>query len=309
LLIWRIILLKLAESKNGVEVFDQYRLRLFGIAYRMTGTRADSEDIVQEAYLRWHKTDAEEIESPEAWLVTITTRLSIDRLRILQKERETYIGPWLPEPLFTRKIYTPEEKLEFADNLSMAFMTLLERLSPVERAAFLLRDVFEVSYEEIARIAGKNETACRQLIHRARGKVRREKPRYEATEDDRRRLIEKFLAAMSAGDEKTLLSLFAEDAISTADGGGKVTAARKTIVGGRKLARLYYYIGLKGKGLADFQIVPINGELGFVTTAFGEPFSATVFDIEDEKILRVYQVMNPEKLQSFVDEIVIKKSN
>lgn len=297
------------ESKSSVEIFKQHRQRLFGIAYRMTGTRSDAEDIVQEAYLRWHKAETQSIESPEAWLVTIITRLSIDRLRLLRKEREAYVGPWLPEPLFVQKIYTLEERLESASNLSMVFMLLLERLSPPERAAFLLREAFDVSYAEIARIVGKTETACRQLIHRARGKVRSDKPRFEATEEDRRRLIEKFLAAMNAGDEKALAALFAEDATSTADGGGKVTAARKTIVGRRKLARLYYYIGLKGKGLADFQIAPINGELGFITIVFGQPFSATVFDIEGEKILRVYQVMNPDKLKSFVAEGKIQKSN
>ncbi len=279
------------------EVFDQYRQRLFGIANRMTGTRHDAEDIVQEAYLRWHKVDLQEIETPEAWLVTVVTRLSIDRLRVLTKERETYIGPWLPEPLFAEKIYTSEQQLEFASNLSMAFMALLERLSPTERAAFLLREVFDVSYEEIARIVGKSETACRQLIHRARDRVRRENPRFEATEEDRRRLIEKFRAAVGAADEQTLLSLFAEDATGVSDGGGRVTAARKVIEGGHKIARLYYHLGLKSKGLLDVKITEINGELGLISTVFGQPVAATVFEIEGEKIHRVYQVMNPEKLK------------
>lgn len=178
------------DNQNRTEIFNQSRRRLFGIAYRMLGSCADAEDIVQEAYLRWHKADANSIKTPEAWLVTIVTRLSIDRLRSLAKEREIYIGPWLPEPLFTQKIYTPEEQLEFASNLSMAFMAMLEKLSPVERAAFLLRDVFDCSYGEIARIVGKNETACRQLIHRARERVRSKKPRFEATDEDRRQLIE-----------------------------------------------------------------------------------------------------------------------
>ncbi|MDQ3064251.1 MAG: RNA polymerase sigma factor SigJ [Acidobacteriota bacterium] len=292
----------MAESKSRVEIFKQHRQRLFGIGYRMLGTRDDAEDVVQEAYLRWHKADAENIESPEAWLVTVVTRLAVDRLRGLRKEREAYIGPWLPEPLFGRTIYTPEEQLELASNLSIAFMALLERLSPTERAAFLLRDVFDCSYAEIARIVRKNEAACRQLIHRARNRVRRDKPRFEATEDDRRRLIEKFLAAVNAGDETTLLSLFAEDATMTSDGGGRVVAARKVILGRNKIARLYYHLGLKTKGLLDVRIAPINGELGIVTTVFGQPFAATVFEIEDEKIRAVYQVMNPEKLKSFVGE-------
>ncbi len=218
----------------------------------------------------------------------------------MAKERETYIGPWLPEPLITNKIYTPEDELEFASNLSLAFMALLERLAPTERAAFLLRDVFDCSYAEIARIVGKSEIACRQLIHRARDRVRREKPRFETSETDKRRLIEKFMAAVEAGDEATLLSLFAEDATATADGGGKVTAARKPIVGRRKIARLYYHLGLKSKGLLKAEIMPINGEPGIFSTVFGQPFAATVFEIEGEQIKAVYQVMNPDKLKNFV---------
>lgn len=288
------------ENSNRIESFGKHRGRLFGIAYRMLGTKTDAEDIVQEAYLRWHKTDLREIESPEAWLVSVTTRLAIDRLRQLKKERETYTGPWLPEPLFGNgaEIYTPEEQLEFSDNLSFAFLALLERLSPVERAAFLLREVFDVSYTEIARIVGKNETACRQLIHRARERVRGEKPRFETSEADKRHLIEKFIAATKAADETTLLSLFADDALAIADGGGKVTAARKPIIGKRKIARLYYHLGLKAKAVLQSEIARINGELGIFSTLFGQPFAATVFEFDGEQIRRIYQVMNPDKLKN-----------
>ena len=290
----------MTKGETRVEIFKRHRQRLFGIAYRMLGTRADAEDIVQEAYLRWHKANAEDIETPEAWLVTIVTRLSIDRLRSLAKERETYIGPWLPEPLLTDKNYMPEEQLEFADNLSLAFLALLERLSPTERAAFLLREVFEVSYAEIARVVGRNETACRQLIHRARERVRSDKPRFETSETDKRKLIDKFIAATKAGDEETLLTLFAEDAQMTSDGGGKVVAARKTIEGRRKIARLYAQLGKKGASLFETEIYYVNGELGAVTSAFGQIFAATVFEIENEKISCVYQVMNPEKLKDLI---------
>ena len=176
---------------------------------------------------------------------------------------------------------------------------MLERLSPVERAAFLLREVFEVSYAEIARIVGKNETACRQLISRARNRVRSDRPRFAASEADRRSLIEKSLAAVDAADEATLVSLFAEDATLVADSGGKVTAARKVIYGRPKIVRLFYHLGLKSKGFLDFQIAPINGELGIVATVFGRPFSAAALEIEDGRIRRIYQVMNPEKLKIF----------
>lgn len=289
----------MVENNNRIEIFKRYRQRLFGIAYRMLGTRDEAEDIVQEAYLRWHKRDAEKIESAEAWLVTVATRLAVDRLRKAKIERETYIGPWLPEPLSGREIATPEEQLEFADNLSLAFMTMLEKLSATERAAFLLREVFDVSYSQIAEIVGKNETACRQLIHRAKERVRNGKPRFEADEADRRRLIEKFIAATTACDEKAILALFAEDAVMTSDGGGKVTAARKAIIGGRKIANLYYHVALKSKGLLDVRIAPINGEPGIVSTVFGQPFAATVFEVEGEKIRAVFQVMNPDKLKNF----------
>ena len=302
LLYRRTIRLKMIEDQSRAEVFGQYRQRLFGIAYRMTGTTADSEDIVQEAYLRWHKTEAEEIETPEAWLVTITTRLAIDRLRTLAKERETYIGPWLPEPLFNASLRLHEDELEFADNLSIAFMMLLERLSPQERAAFLLRDVFDCSYTEIARIVGKTEPSCRQMIHRARERVKTEKPRFETNEADRRRLIEKFMAATRASDEETLLSLFAEDASMISDGGGRVPAARKIIEGSRKIARLYSQYGKKGGGFVDTQIRLINGELGVLTTAFGQVYAATTFEFDGEKIRAVYQVMNPEKLKKIAGD-------
>lgn len=294
----------MAEAESRAEIFGQHRGRLFGIAYRMLGTRADAEEIVQETYLRWHKANAEEIESPEAWLVTVATRLSIDRLRLLKKERETYTGPWLPEPLFGRgEIYTPEEQLEFSANLSLAFLALLERLSPVERAAFLLREVFDISYLEISRIVGKNETACRQLIHRARERVRSEKPRFEPSETERRRLIEKFMAAVAAADEAAILSLFADDAMVISDGGGKVTSARKPIVGKSKIARLYYHLGLKAKGLWNAEITTINGELGIFSTAYGQPFAATFIEFDGEKIRRIYQVMNPDKLKSLFTEL------
>lgn len=290
------------EDQNRAQVFNQHRHRLFGIAYRMLGMRDDAEDVVQEAYLRWHKTKTEEIETPEAWLVSVATRLSIDKLRAISKERENYIGPWLPEPIFNSPSRSPEDELEFADNLSLAFIALLERLSPVERAAFLLHDVFDCSYQEIARIVGKTEPSCRQMIHRARERVRREKPRYETSEADKKRLIEKFIQATTAGDEETLMSLFVEDAKLTSDGGGRVTSARKVVEGRRKIAHLYSQYGKKGGGFVDTHLRLINGELGVVTTAFGQVFAATTFEFDGEQISRVYQVMNPEKLKSFRGE-------
>ena len=276
-------------------VFEQLRRRLFSVAYRMTGTRADAEDIVQEAYLRWHRTDASEVRSPEAWLVSVVTRLAIDRLRKASVEREAYTGQWLPEPLFG--LPSPEEQLELASDLSMAFMVLLERLAPSERAAFLLHDIFDCDYPDIARILRKSEAACRQVVHRARERVRRDQRRFSAGEEDRRRLIEKFMAASNACDEASLLSLFAEDATLTSDGGGVVPAARKVVTGRRRIARLFVVVARKLGGRLTQAILPINGEPGLVTYIDGAPFSATSFETDGNSILALYNVLNPEKLQ------------
>ena len=278
-------------------VFEQLRRRLFSVAYRMTGTRADAEDIVQEAYLRWHRADAGEVRSPEAWLVSTVTRLSIDRLRKASAERKAYTGPWLPEPLFGSPSRSPGEQLELASDLSMAFMVLLERLAPVERAAFLLHDVFDCDYPEIARVLRKSEAACRQVVHRARERVRRDRRRFQAGEEDRRRLIEKFMEASKAGDEATLLSLFAEDATLTSDGGGVVPAARKVVTGRRRIVRLFIVVARKLGGRLSQAVLPINGEPGLVTFVDGAPFSATSFETDGRSILALYSILNPEKLK------------
>jgi RNA polymerase sigma-70 factor (ECF subfamily) len=278
-------------------VFEQLRRRLFSVAYRMMGTRADAEDIVQEAYLRWHRTDVGEVRSPEAWLVSAVTRLAIDRLRKASVERAAYTGPWLPEPLFGNPSISPEEQLELASDLSIAFMVLLERLAPVERAAFLLHDVFDCDYPEIARVLGKSEAACRQVVHRARERVRHDQRRFKADEEDRRKLIEKFMAASNTGDEPTLLSLFAEDATLTSDGGGVVPAARKIITGRKRIVRLFTVVARKLGGRLAQAILPINGESGLITYVDGVPFSATSFETDGSSILALYNVLNPKKLQ------------
>jgi len=297
----------LVKDKKAA-IFRQHKTRLFGIAYRMLGTRDDAEDILQEAYLRWHQAGAEEIETPEAWLVTVVTRLSIDRLRKASNVRETYIGPWLPEPLIISDAPSPEEELEFASNLSLAFMVLLERLSPVERAAFLLHDIFDCDYADIARIVGKSETASRQIIHRARKRVRADKPRFEIDEKERENLIKKFSAASIAGDEQTLLALFSDDIVATADGGGKVMA-RKIIHGKNRLAKLFSITGAKyGESFKD-ALSPINGEIGLLTFYQGKIFAATTFEFADGKISALYCVVNPDKLKAFenLDENLFHK--
>jgi RNA polymerase sigma-70 factor (ECF subfamily) len=261
----------------------------------MLGSRADAEDIVQEAYLRWHEAGRENIENSEAWLVTTTSRLAIDRLRRLKTEREAYAGPWLPEPIVTHE--PPDRHLDLADDLSMAFLTLLERLSPDERAAFLLHDVFDVDYGQIASVLERSESACRQVVHRARERVRGERKRFDASETAKATLLHTFVAAMDARDEQALLALFAPDATWTADGGGKTGAAPVPIAGAERIARLV--IGLREKFWAPdrtIEIATVNGETGLCLRD-GQRLTATLSIATDgERILAVYAVVNPDKL-------------
>jgi RNA polymerase sigma-70 factor (ECF subfamily) len=285
------------QADEKVELFDRSRSRLFGIAYRMLGTRDDAEDILQEAYIRWHKTDAREIDTPEAWLVTVVTRLSIDRLRKASAERETYIGPWLPEPIITGP--SPEDEAELASTLSLAFLKILEQLSPTERAAFLLHDVFDFDYPEIAHITGKSEPAARQMIHRARERVRAGKPRFEVDRAEHRRLVERFHAAAYAADERALLNLLSSDIAVVSDGGGKITAARKVVRGVAKVMRLFTVAFRSISDHVTTEIIEINGDPGIVEYYDGQPFAATTFSFHEGKIVEMFRVMNPDKLTAF----------
>ena len=285
-----------AYPAKRVAVFEELRRRLFGIAYRMIGRTADAEDIVQEAYLRWHQANTEEIRSAEAWLVSVVTRLSIDKLRKASVEREKYIGEWLPEPLVASSAPDPAEKLETASNLSMAYMVLLERLTPVERAAFLLHDVFDCAYPLIANILRKSEAACRQVVHRARQRVRDEKSRFKANDAALRTLINQFMAAADAGDDKTLLSLFAKDATLTSDGGGVVPAARRVVHGRSRIARLYLLLAKRLGDRLRKEILIINGEPGLVMYLDGAPLATVSFASDGASITALYTVLNPNKL-------------
>jgi RNA polymerase sigma-70 factor, ECF subfamily len=285
-------------SRTGASVttFEALRSRLFGLAYRMLGSRAEAEDIVQDAYVRWHQTDRDKIDSSEAWLVTTTTRLAIDRLRRLKTEREAYVGPWLPEPIVTH-VPPPDRNLDLAADLSIAFLTLLERLAPEERAAFLLHDVFDVDYGGIASVLERSEAACRQVVHRARERVRGDRKRFDVTESAKADMLQKFMVAMEARNEQALLALFAPDATWTADGGGKTAAAPTPIVGADRIARLV--IGLREKFWAPgrvVEVVAVNGETGLCIRD-GDRLIATMSIATDgERILDVYAVVNPDKL-------------
>lgn len=282
--------------------FNRHRQRLYGIAYRMLGIRDDAEDMVQEAYLRWHRADAERVQSSEAWLVTVITRLCIDRLRAARTERETYIGPWLPEPLEGVPAPPADARTELASDLSVAFLAVLERLAPEERAAFLLHEVFDGEYADIARILGKNEAACRQIVHRARQRVRRDRPRFKVSESARSRLLQRFLAALHAQDQQALLSLFAADATWTSDGGGKAKAARKVMQGADLIVRFALGVWRIYLSQMTHRLVPINGEPGLVTFAGRRPVSVMTIDTDGVRILAAFAILNPDKLKGIAPD-------
>jgi RNA polymerase sigma-70 factor (ECF subfamily) len=278
--------------------FETLRGRLFGMAYRMLGSRADAEDVVQEAYVRWHQADQQTIRSPEAWLVTTTTRLAIDRLRALKAERDAYTGPWLPEPLMSDAPPPPDRHVDLASDLSIAFLVLLERLAPDERAAFLLHDVFDSSYADIAALLDKSEAACRQIVHRARERVRSERARFEVTETARVSLLKKFVAAVEATDDKALLALFAPDATWTADGGGRTAAAPRPIAGADRIVP--FIIGLQrrlSEHGATMHLAEINGEAGLIIRVDDDIKGAISIATDGDRILAVYAVINPDKLR------------
>jgi RNA polymerase sigma-70 factor (ECF subfamily) len=285
---------------NRLDTFEQHRSRLFGIAYRMLGSRADAEDVLQEAYLRWHRAveaPDETIRSTEAWLVTATTRLCIDRLRVAREAREVYVGPWLPEPLVQDVSPPADTPLDIASSLSIAFLVVLERLAPEERAAFLLHDAFDCDYGEIAEILGKSESACRQIVSRARKRVRENRPRIKVTEVARQALLDRFVHAVQTQDKDALLALFAQDATWTSDGGGKARAALKVVRGRDRVVR--FVLGVLGQHADKFTFVPVmvNHEAGLAVRAGGKLFSVISARTDGARILDIYTVLNPDKLR------------
>ena len=282
------------------DTFDRQRARLFGIAYRMLGTRVDAEDALQDVYLRWHDVDKARLQIPEAWLVTVTTRLCIDRLRAAKVERATYTGPWLPEPLVELDAATPESSAELASDLSIALLNVLERLAPEERAAFLLREIFDVEYAEIARILEKNEPAVRQLVHRAKDRVRADRPRFEVTPQAHAQLVARFAEASRTNDQALLAALLAPAAIMVSDGGGKVIAALRILHGAERLLRLFDKITQKFERHITFRYAAINGEPGALRFVDGKLDTVYAFVSDGERIHEIYAVRNPDKLRGIV---------
>jgi RNA polymerase sigma-70 factor (ECF subfamily) len=283
-------------DNEHLAAFDQYRGLLFSIAYRMLGSVADAEDILQETFLRWQKVPDEEVRSPRAFLVTIASRLCINHLQSARVQREEYVGQWLPEPVVTGPGSDPFAAFRIDESLSMAFLVLLERLKPLERAVFLLREVFDYDYPEIAEALGQSEANCRQVLHRARQHVAEVRPRFQASPQHRDELFQQFLRAIDVGSMDGLLALLSGDIVLHSDGGGKGPAVPNPIRGRDNVAR-GILAGMKRIPQTLFRrLAQINGQSGMVTYLEGHPFSVVTVDIADERIAAVYIVTNPEKL-------------
>ncbi len=284
-------------APSPTEAAGEYRRLLFAIAYRMLGSVADAEDVVQDAYLRWQDAPRDDIESPKAFLSTVVTRLCIDHLRSARVRREEYVGMWLPEPLVGAVEPDVADVAALNESLSTAFLLLLERLSPLERAIFLLHDVFAYEYVEIAPIVGKSVDYCRQLVKRARGHLTAERPRFDPLSAQRDQLVRQFVRACQTGDLDGLVSTLAEDVTAWGDGGGKVPAARHPIHGVDAVAR--FLIGLVRKAPPDFTVEQetINGQPGAIVRVGGVPVAALTLDVLEGQIVAIRSVANPDKLR------------
>lgn len=281
---------------TSTETFESYRPLLFSIAYRMLGSAMEAEDILQEAYLRFGAAQQREIRSPKSFLTTIVTHLCLDQLRSARAQRESYIGTWLPEPLLTA---SPSSEAEAGqrETISMAFLVLLERLSPTERAVFLLRDVFEYSYAEIAQIVGKSEANCRRYHHRARQFLVAQRPRFEPSSDEHRKLLEGFMQAMTTGDIDSLTAMLADDVVVYNDGGGKAPAALQPIIGRELAARRMERILKLLTPDIHFEIAEVNGTLSLLIWQNETLYGVMNFTIAGGQIREFHNVFNPDKLR------------
>jgi len=292
---------------DAADVFDEHRGLLLSVAYRILGSVTDAEDVVQEAYLRWSGVEHVEIRDPRAFLVRITTRLAIDRLRRVKTRRESYVGPWLPEPVLTRQ--DPSEEVAMAESVSMAMLVVLETLSPLERAVFVLREAFGMPHAEIAEVLGRKEEAVRQLARRAREHVRERRTRFDADHDEQRRVTERFLEATSTGDVGALMAVLLPGVELVADGGGKAPAPLRPVVGAEKVARFLqsvttqrktaHFLEAVGSRASDevrVHLAGVNGEPGLVITAAEVPISALLLEVSDGLVHTIRLVANPEKL-------------
>ncbi|MEU1040955.1 RNA polymerase sigma-70 factor [Streptomyces sp. NPDC005907] len=278
----------------ATEAFVAHRNLLFTVAYEMLGSAADAEDVLQETWLRWVGVDLEQVRDQRAYLVRITTRQSLNRLRTMRRRREAYVGQWLPEPMLT----TPDvaDDVELAESVSMAMMLVLERLSPTERAVFVLREVFEVGYDEIAEAVGKTPAAVRQIAHRARRHVDARRPAKMTSQRQARAVLESFQRALETGNPQDLLDVLAPEVVLVSDGGGIKRAALRPVVGAEKVVRFYLGGVSRTKGTITCDPTVVNGNPALVVRLDGELDGIMGIRVEDERITSLYYVRNPEKL-------------
>lgn len=280
------------------QTFETLRPRLLALAYRMLGTRADAEDAVQDAWLRWRQADRTQVRDATGWLVATVTRIGIDRLRLTQTARTDYVGPWLPEPLVIDASPGPAGRAEMAEQVSLAFLALLERLGPEERAAFLLREVFDYDYARIAAMLGHAEANCRQMVHRARERLQAGRARFPDVAPERHRhLLERFLEASASGDSDAIVGLLHADARLLSDGGGKVTAALRPLHGAARIARLYWAVARRAPAGARWRIGHVNGEPAGLRFLDGQLQMITTIVCDGDRIAEVHNQMNPDKLR------------
>jgi RNA polymerase sigma-70 factor, ECF subfamily len=287
-------------TTSALDDFQRERRRLFGIAYRMLGSVREAEDVLQDAYVRWHRVDHAAVENPSAYLVRMVTRLCMDALKSARSRRLEYVGPWLPEPLVEDRVdelaLDAVALQERADDLSMAFLLMLERLTPVERAVFLLRESFGFGYAEIAEVVGRSEPNCRQIERRARQRLADEERGRPVDAGEHDRLLRRFLEATRDGDVDGLLQLLTADVVTWSDGGGKATAARRPVTGPLNVARFWTGLASKVPPGFEFRIGRVNGRAGLLSYHHGRLFHVVTIDADERGIRGVYVVLNPDKL-------------
>jgi RNA polymerase sigma-70 factor (ECF subfamily) len=287
----------MAGSDEAAVTFEPHRRRLTGLAYRMLGSLSEAEDIVQDAYLRWHAAERGRVDNPRAYLSRTVARLCLDHLKSARARRETYVGPWLPEPIVDQTALAPDTASELADDLSLALLMALERLSPLERAAFLLHDVFEMEFGDIAKVLDRSESACRQLAARGRAHVHDARPRFRVPEEEVARIADAFQRAIVSGNATKFAEVLAADAILYSDGGGKRAAALNPIYGRDKIVRFFEGVARGGGLPAAVRQVQVNGLPGFVMVdRDGNIDTIATIDIRDGHIGAIYAVRNPDKL-------------
>jgi len=286
---------------GDLAAFDRHRRLLFGVAYQMLGSVADAEDVVQDAWLRWSSADRSEVADPKAYLVRIVSRLALDRLSSARARRETYVGPWLPEPLLTEPAATPDpaEAVEIGEQVSLALLVVLETLSPLERAVFVLREVFGMSAGEVAAVLDRSEASVRQTAHRAREHVESRRPRFDADRATQRAVTDQFFAAVAGGDVDDLMAVLSPGVVLVSDGGGRAKAALRPIQGADKVAR--FLTAVSATGLATIpdlrvELTDVNGEPGVVGWSGDQPILALSLGVSGGRIERVFLVVNPDKL-------------